>query len=62
MSEVPTCFASMATMTAWLPKASAQAVMTPGSLTAAELMETLSAPAAIMARQPATSRKPPPTV
>ena len=52
----------MATMTAWLPKASAQAVMTPGSLTAAELMETLSAPAAIIARQPATSRKPPPTV
>ena len=49
-------------MTAWLPNASAADEMIDGSRTAAELSETLTAPAAIMVRHPATSRKPPPTV
>ena len=52
----------MAQMTAWLPNAVAAAVMRLGSRTAAELSDTLSAPAAIISRQDATSRKPPPTV
>ena len=58
----PTRLASMATTTAWLPKACAAMVMSSGFLTAAELSETLSAPAATMRRMPARSRKPPPTV
>ena len=44
-------------LTAELPKAEAAALMSEGSATAAELKETLSAPAAIIWRAPATSRK-----
>ena len=51
----------MAQTTAWLPKARAAVVMSEGSRTAAELIETLSAPAATISRMPAMSRKPPPT-
>ena len=43
---VPTRLASMAHTTAWLPNAAAACVIKLGSRTAAELRETLSAPAA----------------
>ena len=56
-----TRLASMATSTAWLPKARAPCVMSVGSAMAAELSETLSAPAAIIWRMSATVLKPPPT-
>ena len=52
----------MAQITAWEPNAVAAAVMSSGLRTAAEFTDTLSEPAAIICRQPATSRKPPPTV
>ena len=53
---------SMATMTAWLPNALLASVMSSGSRSAAEHIEILSAPEAIMVRAPAMSRNPPPTV
>ena len=51
----------MAQSIAWVPNAYAASDMSWGFATAAELTDTLSAPAAIMRRMSATLRKPPPT-
>ena len=51
----------MAHRMAWVPKAAAACVMSSGFATTAEFTDTLSAPAAIIARISATLRKPPPT-
>ena len=51
----------MPTTTAWEPKAAAPSWISCGFLTAAELIETFSAPARSTARMSATLAMPPPT-
>ena len=55
-------FASMASTTHWSPKRVASSSTSPGRATAAELTDTLSAPASSTACASATSRIPPPRV
>ena len=57
-----TCLASIATTMHCAPKRSAARATSPGSATAAVLIETLSAPARSRARMSSSERTPPPTV
>ena len=56
------CLASMATTIHWVPKRCASSLMSSGRRTAAELMETLSAPLSSKTPTSSTELMPPPTV